>query len=192
MVERLNRSAHKLDRMLGDLLDLDRLGRGIIEPRRRPTDMLALTQHVLSEAESTVAHRVSSTVDAIIADVDAAMVERILENLVANSVRHTPAGTPLWVDVRKADGGIEIVVADSGPGVPDELRAALFEPFRRGPDVPTHSPGVGIGLSLVQRFTQLHGGRAWIDERPGGGAAFHVFLRARTRRANVSTRAEAG
>ena len=60
--------------------------------------------------------------------------------------------------------------------MPAELRDAVFEPFRQGPTATPHSPGTGIGLSLVARFAELHGGRAWVDERPGGGAAFRVFL----------------
>ena len=70
------------------------------------------------------------------------------------------------------------MVEDDGPGIPEEMREAVFEPFRQAPGSSTaaHSPGVGIGLSLVRRFAELHGGRAWVDERPGGGASFHVFL----------------
>ena len=65
----------------------------------------------------------------------------------------------------------------AGPGVPDDLRAAVFEPFRQAPgSAAEHSPGVGVGLSLVLRFAELHGGRAWLEERPGGGASFRVFL----------------
>jgi signal transduction histidine kinase len=113
----------------------------------------------------------------IVVPIDAAKVERIVENLVANAGRHTPGGTQLWVRVEPAEGGVAIVVEDDGPGVPVELRQAVFEPFRQGPGGPsTHSPGVGVGLSLVARFAELHGGRAWVEERPGGGASFHVFL----------------
>jgi signal transduction histidine kinase len=69
------------------------------------------------------------------------------------------------------------VVEDDGPGVPEDLREAIFEPFRQAPGSSSgHAPGVGIGLSLVRRFAELHGGRAWAEGRPGGGASFHVFL----------------
>jgi len=61
-------------------------------------------------------------------------------------------------------------------GVPEELKQAIFEPFRQGPRRTPHSPGVGIGLSLVARFAELHGGRAWVEDRGGGGASFRVFL----------------
>jgi signal transduction histidine kinase len=74
------------------------------------------------------------------------------------------------------DGGALITVEDAGSGVPEGLRDDIFKPFRQGPDVPPHSPGIGMGLALVARFAELHGGRAWLEERPGGGASFRVFL----------------
>jgi signal transduction histidine kinase len=56
------------------------------------------------------------------------------------------------------------------------MRQAIFEPFRQGDGPKSHSPGVGVGLSLVARFAELHGGRAWVEDRPGGGASFRVLL----------------
>jgi signal transduction histidine kinase len=109
--------------------------------------------------------------------IDQAKTERILENLLSNSVRHTPQEARIWVRARPQDDGVLFVVEDDGPGVPPELREAIFEPFRQAPGSSSvHSPGVGIGLSLVRRFAQLHGGNAWAEEREGGGASFHVFL----------------
>jgi signal transduction histidine kinase len=83
---------------------------------------------------------------------------------------------PVIVRVEASDGGVLLLVEDEGPGVPEEMREAIFEPFRQGPDAPEHSPGVGVGLTLVRRFAELHGGRAWVEERAGGGASFRVFL----------------
>ena len=95
---------------------------------------------------------------------------------LANAVRHTPSGTRLWVRLEEQEGGALISVEDEGPGVPPDMREVLFEPFRQIPGSGNHSPGVGIGLSLVRRFAELHDGRAWIEERRGGGAVFKVFL----------------
>jgi PAS domain S-box-containing protein len=177
LIHRIAANARKLQRLLADLLDLDRLQRGIVAPQRRPTDVGALARDVVSDSDLVAGREVHVDAPSIVVPIDAAKVERIVENLVANAGRHTPGGTQLWVRVEPAEGGVAIVVEDDGPGVPVELRHAVFEPFRQGPGGPsTHSPGVGVGLSLVARFAELHGGRAWVEERPGGGASFHVFL----------------
>jgi signal transduction histidine kinase len=69
------------------------------------------------------------------------------------------------------------VVEDDGPGVPQDLREEIFEPFRQAPGSSSeHAPGVGIGLSLVAQFAEMHGGRAWVEDRPGGGSLFKVYL----------------
>jgi two-component system sensor histidine kinase MtrB len=112
----------------------------------------------------------------VVAWVDPAKVERVVENLLTNAGRHTTPDTPVWVKVARQRDGVLLTVEDAGGGVPQELRAALFEPFRQGPKAAAHAPGVGIGLSLVARFAELHGGRAWVQDRPGGGASFQVLL----------------
>ncbi len=177
LIHRIATNARKLERLLGDLLDLDRLQRGIIAPQRRPTDVGALVRQVVEESDLLAGRQVHLDTAAVVVPVDAAKLERIVENLVANAGRHTPERTELWVRVEPTDGGVLIVVEDDGPGIPPELREAVFEPFRQGPaGISTHSPGVGVGLSLVARFAELHGGRAWVEDRPGGGASFRVFL----------------
>jgi signal transduction histidine kinase len=105
--------------------------------------------------------------------VDRAMAERIIDNLLANAERHTPEGSQVWLSVGPTDAGAELIVEDDGPGVPEDLRETLFEPFRQGPEA-GRSGGVGVGLALVLRFAELHGGHAWVEEREGGGASFHV------------------
>ena len=177
LVVRIATNARKLERLLGDLLDLDRLQRGIIAPQRRPTDVAALIARAIDEHDDANGHVIVADVAAGSFSLDAAKVERIVENLLSNAVRHTPPGTQIWIRAAPANGGISIIVEDAGPGVPEDLRDAVFEPFRQAPGSSSeHSPGVGIGLSLVRRFAELQGGRAWLEEREGGGASFHVLL----------------
>jgi PAS domain S-box-containing protein len=176
ITHRLAANARRLEQLLTDLLDLDRLDRGIVEPRRRPTDIAALVRRIVEGSEILGARPVRVEADPVVVAVDASKVERIIENLLANAAKHTPPDTTIWVRVVSETDGVLISVEDDGPGVPEALRDRIFEPFSRGPDAPLHSPGVGIGLSLVARFAELHGGRAWADERPGGGASFRVYL----------------
>ena len=178
-MDRLLVNAQRLDRLLNDILDLDRLGRGIIEPRRNEVDFAELVERVVADLEIADEREISLDLERFTADIDAAKVERIVENLLRNVQRHTPAGTPVWVRASVEPEGLMLVVDDAGPGVPAELRSSVFEPFTRG-NPSDHSPGVGVGLSLVARFACIHGGRAWVEEAPRGGASFRVFLGATT------------
>jgi len=161
--------ARKLNRLVNDLLDLERLERGLVEPDRRPTDVGELARRVVAELKVKF-HEIHVETGTAVSSVDPVHVERIIENLVVNSARHTPKGTPIWVRVHRDEDGTTILVEDAGPGVPQDLREVIFEPFRHGGD------GLGIGLSLVARFATLHGGWARVGDREGGGASFEVFL----------------
>ncbi|GIU99032.1 MAG: hypothetical protein KatS3mg014_0648 [Actinomycetota bacterium] len=177
LVRRIAANARKLERLLSDLLDLDRLQRGIVAPQRRPTDVAELLREAVADPELLGGRTVELDVpERLVARLDRAKVERIVENLLANAARHTPSDARVWVTARREGEGVLIVVEDDGPGVPPELREAVFEPFRQAPGPATHDPGVGIGLALVARFAELHGGRAWVEDRPGGGASFRVYL----------------
>jgi signal transduction histidine kinase len=168
--------SQKMDRLLGDLLDLDRIERGVLEPNRQPTDVGALVRRVLGDTKGLDGRSVTINSGQIIAEVEESKVERILENLLRNFVAHTPPTTPAWITLESKDGGVLIAVDDAGPGVTDAIKASIFEPFKRGSHRAENVSGFGIGLSLVARFAELHGGRAWVEDRPGGGASFRVLL----------------
>ncbi|HEX3299589.1 MAG TPA: PAS domain-containing protein [Actinomycetota bacterium] len=176
LLSRLAANAKKLDRLLKDLLDIDRLNRGIVEPQYRVTDVSAIARRTVEHLDALAGREIIVQTDPVVIPVDPPKIERIVENLLMNAARHTDADTRIWLIVTPYEGGVRITVEDDGSGVPPELRAAIFEPFRQGPTRSPHAPGTGIGLSLVARFAELHGGRAWADERDGGGAAFHVVI----------------
>jgi PAS domain S-box-containing protein len=174
MIDHLARQANKLDNLLSDLLDLDRLRHGFVRPTFRATDIGRLVTQVASGHVSDT-HEIDVRVVSAVAEVDAPKVERIVDNLLANAVSHTPPGTNVSVRVEAGRGGVLIAVDDSGSGVAEEHREAIFEIFNRGGEN-DGTRGTGVGLSLVAQFTALHGGRAWVEESAGGGASFRVFL----------------
>src|SRR6266540_4078965 len=142
-------------------------------------DLGELVERVVKDASAELLeHRpVHVAVCPLRLEVDPPKVERIVENLLANAARHTPPGTPVWVRVEQHGNGALLVVDDAGPGVPPQLRETIFQPFRQGPRPASHAPGLGVGLALVRVFAQLHGGSAWVEDRPGGrGASFRVHL----------------
>jgi PAS domain S-box-containing protein len=178
LLGRLAANARKLDRIVTGLLDLDRLDRGIVELRRQWVDLASLVAGVVKEAgeELLEAHPVSLDLAPIQVLADAAKVERIVENLLANAARHTDPGTPIWVRVAPGDRGALLCVDDAGPGIPVEQRESIFRPFERGPGGATYAPGSGVGLALVAQIASLHDGQAWVEDRAGGGASFRVLL----------------
>jgi signal transduction histidine kinase len=155
---------------------MDRLARGIVEPMIEPADVSAIVRRVLDESGLVPIGNLRTELPELIMAVDSAKLERIVENLLANTARHAPPDATVWVSVRPEADGMLLVVEDDGPGVPTDMREAVFDPFRQGSDMASHSPGVGVGLTLVRRFAELHGGRAWVEERGGGGASFRVWL----------------
>ena len=177
LIHRMAQNAQKLQRVINDLLDLDRLSRGVLEPNRADTDVIELIHLVVDGSDLLTDREISVEGGPLTAHIDGPKVERILENLLVNAARHTPAGTRIWVQLAAdADGGVRISVEDDGPGVPPALRHTVFGAFERGPSTSSHAPGSGVGLTLVARFAELHGGRAWVEEREGGGASFKVLL----------------
>jgi len=177
IIVHLVEQAQRLNGLLADLLDLDRLRRGFVRPQFRPTDLGGLVAKVVSEHELD-GRLIDVQAEWVVAEVDPPKIERIVDNLLANAVRHTPSDTPIRIAVEHQADGVLIAVDDRGPGIAADEREAIFEIFNRGSGAGSRA-GTGIGLSLVAQFAALHGGRAWVEDVPGGGSSFRVFLPAR-------------
>jgi signal transduction histidine kinase len=175
LIEQIVQQAHRLDRLLGDLLDLDRLRHRQIAPVRQATDVTQLASQI-AVAHQTDGYAIRVSGEPLTANLDAAMIDRLVDNLLANAVRHTPPGTSIVLRLERQTEDLLLIVEDDGPGIPDELKAAVFEIFNRGAKIMSNERGTGIGLALVARFAALHGGRAWVEDSPAGGASFQVWL----------------
>ncbi len=184
LLRRIVSNARSLDRMVVDILDLERLNAGSLDATREPVDLASLVRGVVQRVMLPGVDASRLDLESVVAVVDPPMIERVVENLLMNADRHNPVGTPIWIRVRRESNGALITVEDAGDGVGDKDKESIFEPFgrtsrggRAHPADPERGPaGIGVGLSLVRRFAELHGGRAWVEDRRGGGASFRVLL----------------
>jgi signal transduction histidine kinase len=174
LLEMIEQGGKKMNRLVDDLLDLDRLDRGNIQPERSATDVGELARKIARELPGMGSHPIRVEADPVLVNVDAGKVERVIENLLVNARRHTPAGTAVHIRVHGRSNGVVLVVEDEGTGIPDDLKDVLFEPFRQGST--SGGRGVGIGLSLVKKFAELHGGTAHVEDGEHGGARFVITL----------------
>ena len=99
------------------------------------------------------------------------MIEEVFLDLLENALRFAPEGSEICVRADQVTDGIEVRVADHGPGVPPDQRRRIFDEFVRI-DARPDSTGTGLGLAIVRALVTAHGGRVWCEETPGGGATF--------------------
>ena len=108
---------------------------------------------------------------------DAERVQQIVWNLLVNALKFTPEGGTVRVSVEARDGEVAITVRDNGQGIDPEFLPHVFDRFRQWDSTSTRTHrGLGLGLSIVSNLAELHGGRTWVEENPGGGARFVVEL----------------
>ena len=174
------RQTRQMERLVKDLLRLARLDARQEPLDIRPCDVRQLFAAVVADlAPSIDAKRQRVTTDvaeqASSVDADAVKLHDVMRNLVENAVNYSPPETEIRLSARRADGAVRIEVADSGPGIPPEDLARVFERFYRV-DKSRTGPGTGLGLAIVKHLVELHGGEARATNRPEGGAVFIVTL----------------
>lgn len=172
LLDRIHHQTARVQRLLDDLLDLDRIESGHQALRTSRIAVHELVENAIA-ASGIDDHEIRLDVQPTVIEADRVMVERIIDNLLANASKYAPTLTTITVRVQPTRDGGQITVEDEGSGVPKALRQRLFEPFVHGeqPDA-----GSGIGLYLVGQFARLHGGTVTVDDRPTAGARFTVHL----------------
>ncbi len=168
----------RLNRLVGNLLDLARIRAGALTPTRQQSAMDEIVEIVLARMRSRLAgHVVTADLPASLPDVwvDPVQLDQVLTNLLENAGRHAPEGSEIQVSVLWMHGAVQVRVADEGPGIPLEERDRVFEAFYRGSSIPDTS-GSGLGLAIAKAVVVAHGGRIWVEEAPGGGCvvAFEI------------------
>ncbi|WP_367154185.1 PAS domain S-box protein [Methylomonas sp. HYX-M1] len=179
--EMMLRNARLLYRQVSDLLDAAKLEAGSMQIHYARLDLAELTRTTAAYFDSLANERgiafVVNVPAALHAEVDAEKVARILLNLLSNAFKFTPDGGYIDLRLLRTDAAAVIEVEDNGPGVPADLREAVFERFRQlEGNADRRHGGTGLGLAIVREFAALHGGSALLGEAPSGGALFSVRL----------------
>ncbi|WP_330327560.1 sensor histidine kinase KdpD [Streptomyces pseudovenezuelae] len=175
LLEAIEEAADRLDHLVGNLLDMSRLQTGTVTPIVRETDLDEVIPMALGGVpEDSVELDVPETLPMV--DVDRGLLERAVANIVENAVKHSPPGERVLVSASALADRVEVRVVDRGPGVPDEAKDRIFEPFQRYGDSPRGS-GVGLGLAVARGFAEAVGGTIHAEDTPGGGLTMVLVLR---------------
>jgi two-component system sensor histidine kinase KdpD len=175
--EAIEQQAQRLDRLVGNLLDLSRMESGSLKPEKGWYDLSALIGEVLGRLQAMLAqHAVSLDLpdDLPPVSLDYIEIDEVLTNLLENATKYTPPGTEITVSAREVGPEVLVEVADHGPGLPAEALKRIFDPFVRIDG--SKARGTGLGLAVARGLIEAHSGRIWAENRPGGGAKFVFTL----------------
>lgn len=172
-----------LSLLVDDLFELSRIDAGALTLELRATPLEPVVEGCLRGVEADARRRgiglVATVPGAVSARCAPDKVERVLLNLLANALRHTPSDGSVAVRVEQIDSQVRVSVEDTGEGLGPEARARMFDRFWRG-DPARSAPGSGLGLAIARGLVEAHGGRIWAEERPEGGARVSFTLPAAT------------
>ena len=185
LADEIRDGSHRLNRVVNNLLDMNRVESGVIRPKREWCDVRELLQSAVdTEQESLNGRDIRLDVpeEIPLALVDHALIEQAVAKLLANAGSHTAPNLPIELDAEYTDENLLISVSDRGPGIPPEATERLFGKFYRGDDRKTG--GLGLGLSIARGLVEAHGGTLTVENRDGGGARFVIKLPVRVTNMN--------
>lgn len=176
LLEGIEQGADRLDHLVGNLLDMSRLQTGTVTPLIREIDLDEVVPMALGGVpEDSVDLDIPESLPMVA--VDPGLLERAVANIVENAVKYSPEGQRVTVAASTLGARVEVRVVDGGPGVPDEAKDRIFEPFQRHGDAP-RGAGVGLGLAVARGFAESMGGTLTAEDTPGGGMTMVLTLAA--------------
>ena len=182
-LEAIARGANRIDRLVGDLLDVSQLQLGRMEIRREKLDISELVDVVTRRVALTAKKHEIRVVESepIVVQADGTRLERVLDKLLDNAVRYSPRGGPVRVSVRVRQERAVVCVADRGVGIARDKQGRIFERFYRAhTDTPHDYGGMGVGLYISRAIIEQHGGTMWFRSTEGRGSRFCFSLPVKT------------
>ncbi len=178
LIETAWEEAARLNRLVGNLLDMTRLEAGALRLKREPADIQDLIGVALARLDERLLDRpvhVDVPPDLPLVPLDFVLLVQVLVNLLDNALKYSPAGTPIVIKARQVEREVEISIVDAGPGLPAAELERVFDKFYRL-QRPGQAGGTGLGLSISRGFVEAHGGRVWAGNRAEGGLVVTVAL----------------
>jgi two-component system sensor histidine kinase KdpD len=178
----IEREADRLNRLVGNLLDMSRIEEGALRPEKEEYSLTTLIHDVLERLAPLVEGRIVRTNLAdnlLLVDVDYLHIDQVLTNLIENAVRYTPPDSPIDVNAQIRGEQVVLCVADHGPGIPPADLERVFDKFYRvlhGQHPAGYPMGSGLGLAVCKGLIEANGGRIWAELREGGGLVVCVAL----------------
>jgi two-component system sensor histidine kinase KdpD len=175
LLETIRQEAERLNRLVGNLLDLSRMRAGALAPSKSITALDEVIEAVVARLEPLlVGHDVRVILREELPEIplDVVQIDQVLTNVLENAGRFAPPGGEITVTAARWHGGVQVRITDQGPGIPEQDRERVFDPFVRGAD----SAGTGLGLAIARAIVEAHEGKIRIAEAPGGGTAIVIDL----------------
>jgi two-component system sensor histidine kinase KdpD len=170
--------AHRLNRLVNNLLDMTRLETGAIQIHKEWQPLEEVVGAALTRLEEQLRDRPLTThlpADLPLVPLDSVLIEQVLINLLDNVLKYTPPGSPITLTAWAIEDAVTVEVADRGPGLPPGEEQQIFDKFYRG-QRPAQPSGSGLGLTICRGLVEAHGGQIWADNRPGGGTVIRFTL----------------
>lgn len=179
LYQAIEHEADRLNRIVGNILDLSRLEAGAWKPRFERIPISELIGMALDPFDDDLNRRIKVELDDQLQEVcvDSVQMVQVLKNLLENALKYSPPKSPVIIGAKLDEGRCRIKVVDSGRGLEQEDLTQIFEPFVRGRGLQESAvPGVGIGLAVCRGLVEAHGGTLFAENRPEGGAIFTINL----------------
>jgi len=186
----INNDAQRLNRMISEMLDLDRMEAGKIRLELKQLDLNALLQDAVERAQmATETHRVIADLDLALPVVtaDSDRIVQVVSNLLSNAVKYSPHGGNIRLTSRLEPDMVHVSVSDEGAGIPPEFIGKVFGRYERfESNHASKVTGTGLGLAISRQIVELHGGRIWVESEVGKGSTFHFAIPTAARTAEVA------
>jgi PAS domain S-box-containing protein len=175
----INKDAERLNRMINDMLDLDRIEAGRLTLHLQPVHINGLLEEAVERARaSSPRHFIAVTLDSQrpVVQCDPDRIAQVVANLLSNAIKYSPEGGDIVVSSVARDGQVDVSIRDHGAGIAPDFKQRLFSRYERYEKTSNKIIGTGLGLAITRQIIEMHGGKIWVDSELGSGSDFHFTL----------------